>query len=310
VKSTFRVIVCLSWIGAAVAQTQQPPATPPVNPPAEPAPPRGIQQAPPPIPKVPDVRQPGETGYFIGIMGWFPTQKLTMNKGREAAFTEQSKNTLAGKPKYARGAEVGLALGLHNALRFSYFDARASGDFIAPTTLHLWEQTYDKDTLLTSDYRLQNGKISFDYLTWPYPVESRRFRLKTLWQLQYTSIRTGYDAPKKPLTDNDGFPLVDSAGNPITFAGQGSRWFVSPQIGVGLAYYSGRHFRLEANAAGFTIPKHNSIWDADASANVRYGRFEVRFGAKGFHFKTSTNSDFFMRGTYYSGFAGIRWYSE
>src|SRR5262245_21585542 len=233
-----------------------------------------------------------------------------MNKGRGAAFTEPSQNTLAGKPKYARGAEVGLALGLHNSLRFSYFDMRATGEINAPTQLHLWEQTYDQGEVLTTDYRLQHGKLSFDYLTWPFPVESRRFRLKTLWQLQYTNIRTGFDAPKKPLVDNSGFPLVDASGNPITYAGQGQRWFFGPEFGVGLAYYSGRHFRLEANGAGFAFPKRTSIWDADASANVRYGRFAVRFGAKGFHFKTSTNSDFFMRGTFYSGFAGIRWYSE
>lgn len=305
-KSSFRVIVCLSWIGVAAAQEQ-----PPVTTPAEPPPPRtGIQQAPPPIPRVPDVRQPGETGYFIGLTGWFPTQKPTMNKGREAAFTEDTKNTLQGKPKYARGAEVGLAVGLHNALRFSYFDMRATGDFTAGSTLHLWEQTYAKDTLLTTDYRLQHFKISFDYLTWPFPVESRRFRLKTLWQIQYTKARTGFDAPKLPLVDNAGFPIVDASGNLITYAAQGERWFFSPQIGLGAAYYSGRHLRLEANASGFTIPKHNAVWDADASANVRYGRFEFRVGAKGFHFKTSTNSDFYMKGTYYSGFAGIRWYSE
>ena len=308
-KSSLRAIVCLSWIGAVMAQ-QQPPAQPPTEPPPDPQPRTGLQQAPPPIPKVPDVRQPGETGYFVGILGWFPTQAPLMDKGKEAAFDTASRVKLQGKPKYARGAEVGFAVGLHNALRFSYFDTRASGDFTAPTDLRLWEQSYAKDTLLSTDYRLQNGKISFDYLTWPYPVESRRFRLKTLWQLHYTSIRTGFDAPQIPLTDNDGFPLVDSAGNPITYATQGQRWFIGPELGIGVAYFGGRHFRVEANASGFAIPNRNSIWDADGSANIRYGRFELRFGAKGFHFKTSTKAEYYMKGTFYSGFAGIRWYSE
>lgn len=308
-KSFFRAIVCLSWIGAAVAQTEQP-QQPPVTPPAEPAPPRGIQAAPPPIPKVPDVRQPGETGYFIGVMGWFPTQQPSFNKGRGAAFTEESKNTFQGKPKYAKGAEIGIAMGLHNALRLSYFDMRATGDFTAGNDIHIFDQTYEKNTLVTSDYRLQHGKLSFDYLTWPFPVASRRFRLKTLWAVQYTAIRAGYDAPKKPLVDDNGFPLVDASGNPISYGAQGTRYILSPMFGLGAAYYSGRHFRVEANASGWTFPQRHSVWDADASANIRQGRLEFRFGVKGFHFKTTTNSDFYMKGTFYSGFAGIRWYSE
>ncbi len=301
-KSFLRAIMCLSWIVTAVAQ-QQPPTTPP---PDAPRPATGIQQAPPPIPKVPDVRQPGETGYFAGIMGWFPKQAPYMDKGKGAAFDTASGTKLQGKPKYADGAEIGIALGLHNALRASYFETRATGDFTAATDLHLWEQTYSKDTLLTTNYRLQSAKISFDYLTWPYPVESRRFRLKTLWQFQYMAIRSGFDAPKLAITDESGFPLVDSSGNPVTYATQGSRWFMGPELGLGAAYFSGRHFRLEANASGFTIPHRNSIWDADASANIRYGHFEFRVGAKGFHFKTSTKAEYYLRGTLYSGFAGVR----
>jgi len=289
---------------SALAQEQPTPA------PDTPRPSTGIQQAPPPIPKVPDVRQPGETGYFLGVNTWFPRQAPAMDKGKDATFDQSSSIKLQGKPKYANGAEIGLAIGLHNAIRASYFQTRATGDVTAGSDLHLWEQTYSKDTLLTTDYRLQNFKLSFDFLTWPYPVESRRFRLKTLWGIQYTSIRSGFDAPKLAIVDENGFPLVDSSGNPITYGTQGSRWFFGPELGLGVAYFSGRHFRLEANAAGFAIPHHNSIWDADATANVRYGHFEFRVGAKGFHFKTSTQAQYYLKGTLYSGFAGIRWYSD
>jgi len=189
-------------------------------------------------------------------------------------------------------------------------DARASGDFTAATDLRLWDQTYAKGTFLSTDYRLQHGKISFDYLTWPYPVESRRFRLKTLWQFQYTGIRAGFDAPKIPITDENGLPFVDASGNPITYGVINNRWFIYPEFGIGVAYFSGRHFRVEANGAGFTWPRRSTVWDADASANIRYGRFELRFGAKAFSFKTNTENEFYLKGTLYSGFAGIRWYSD
>jgi hypothetical protein len=259
---------------------------------------------------VPDVRQPSETGWWAGVSGWFPQQQPFQQKGRLAAFTEDGRITMQGKPKYAEGAEVGFALGLHNALRFSYFETRATGNTTAATDLHLWDQTYAAGTLLTTDYRLQNGKISFDYLSWPYPVAARRFRFKTLWQVQWTNIRTGFDAPLLPITDANGLPLVDASGNQITYAGQGSRWFISPEIGAGIAYFGGRRFRVEANAVGFTIPRHNTVWDADGSVNFRQGHFELRVGARGFHFKTSTNNEIYMRGTMYSGFIGLRWYSE
>jgi hypothetical protein len=52
------------------------------------------------------------------------------------------------------------------------------------------------------------------------------------------------------------------------------------------------------------------VWDADTSANLRYGHIELRVGAKGFHFKTSTKADFYDHGTAASAFVGVRWYSQ
>lgn len=270
----------------------------------------GIRQPPPPLPKVPDIRQPGETGYWIGVSGWFPTETPTIDKGHGATFTQLSLTKLQGKPKFTRGAEAGIALGLHNALRLSYFESRAAGNFTNATDIELWSQLYTAGNNVSTNYKLQNFKLSFEYLTWPYPVESRRFRLKTLWQVQYTSVRTSFDLPLQPLVDSTGVPLVDASGNPLSYAGQGTRYFIAPTLGLGAAEYVSRNFRLEANATGFAIPHHTTIWDADASANIRFGHFELKLGAKAFHFKTSTQAEFFVRNTMASAFVGLRWYSE
>jgi hypothetical protein len=315
-------------------QSQQtpPPATPPGAPPAEPSPltppqnpppattppeqaplaqPRiGIRQPPPPLPKVPDIRQPGETGYWIGLSGWLPTQTPTIDKGKGSAFTQQSLTKLQGKPKVAPGAEVGIAVGLHNALRLSYFQSRAAGSLTNTVDKQLWSKLYPAGELASTDYKLQNFKLSFEYLTWPYPVESRRFRLKSLWQVQYTSIRTVFDLPQRSLVDSNGLPLADSSGNPLSYAAEGTRYFISPTLGLGATEYVSRNFRLEANASGFGIPHHTAIWDADASANIRFGHFELKLGAKAFHFKTSTKSEFYVKSTMASAFVGLRWYSE
>jgi hypothetical protein len=303
----------LAVCGAAWGQAQQQPQTPPEDRPAPPgsASRPNIQQPPPPPPRLPDVRQPGETGWWFGLTSWFPTQKPTFDKGRAATFTDPTKTTFEGTPKYSAGADLGIAIGLHNTLRFSFQDVKATGDIQSiPVQIQAWGQTYPAGTYLATSYHLQHGSISMDYLTWPYPVESRRFRLKTLWQVQYTNVKSTFDAPKSPIADANGNPLVDSNGNLISYAGSGSHWFISPMFGVQTMYYYGRHFRWEAKASGWGWPHHNAIWDADTSANLRYGHFELGVGFRGFHFKTSTQGEYYTHGTYAAGFAGLRWYSQ
>jgi hypothetical protein len=269
------------------------------------------------------VRQPGETGWWIEVNAWMPTQQPIQAGGHKFAANPVTETgsvvsgtinpyiQLQGTPKLAEGAEVGIAVGLHNALRFSFWETTAQGNVTSvPANFQAWGQTYEQGTWVSTNYRLQNAKISFDYLSWPYPVESRRFRLKTLWQVQYTGIRTTFDAPKLPLVDTSGAPLVDINGNPITYAGIGSRWFIYPEFGLEAQYFSGRHLRLEANASGFAFPHRDTVWDADASANYRVGKIELRVGAKAFHFKTSPQADYFMHGTLGSAFVGLRWHSE
>ena len=164
--------------------------------------------------------------------------------------------------------------------------------------------------MVSTNYRIQNFKASFEYLTWPFPVESRRFRLKTLWQVQYTQIRSIFNAPLLPLTDSSGNVLTDSSGNPLSYVGQKTRPLILPTFGIGMAEYISPRVRLEVNGSGFGIPKHGNLWDADASANFRLSHFELRVGAKAFHFRTSASADYYSHATLMAAFAGIRWYSD
>ena len=305
-KTSLLCIAVLVFALNGSAQQEKQPAGPP-----PPITIRPQQAPPPPLPKVPDVRQPGETGISIGVEGWFPVQAPTIDKGHAADWTQPTNTRLAGKPKYSPEGDIGIAVGLHNTLRFSYFQDRASGNLTTGgNDIRIWDVVYPAGSLLATDYKLQVAKISFDYLTWPYPVESRKFRLKTLWQVQYLNIKTTFNAPLLPLVDANGNPIVDSAGNPVNYNSNGSKNVILPTLGLGVSEYVSRHVRLDANASGFTIPHHSTIWDGDASANFRYGHWELRVGAKAFHFKTSTQSDFFFKQTLASGFVGVRWYSQ
>jgi hypothetical protein len=217
---------------------------------------------------------------------------------------------MQGTPKLFDSAEFGVALGLHNALRLSYFTTRSAGNFTTGQDLTLWDQPYASGTLISTDYKVSDIKLSFDYLTWPYPVESRRFRLKTLWQVHYVSVKSGFDAPLLPTTDASGNPYIDSSGNPLTYMASGTRWYITPAFGLGTTYWLNRNIRFEANASGFTIPHHTTTWDADASVNFRAGHFEIGAGARAFHFKTSTDGPYYTRGTLYSPAVQIRWLSQ
>jgi len=245
---------------------------------------------------------PGEAGWNIGLFSWFPIGHPWIDKGHEATFTGLTKFEYAGTPKYAAGGELGIAAGAHNTLRITYFQFKTSGLQTAPNDLVLYSQPYSAGTVISTYYKIQEGKASFEYLTWPYPVESRHFRLKTLWQVQILSMKSTFDAPYLPTTD--------SSGNPLSYYTNGNRTLISPTFGIGVTEYVGRNFRFEANASGFAIPHHWTIWDVDASIAYRIGHIEIRGGGKALHFKTSTSSDYYNHGTFGGAFIGLRWYSD
>jgi hypothetical protein len=303
----FCIALSLAWVPAGWSQDDQP-QTPPEQQAGQQGP--IVEQPPPPPPKRPDIRMPGETGWFAGAGAWFPTQQPIFDKGRASYFANPSRLDFQGKPNLAEGAEFGFAVGAHNSIHVSYFQTQASGDFTTPNDITVLNQTYSAGTLVSTNYRLQNLKISFDYLTWPFPVESRRFRLRTLWQVQYLNMKTGFDAPLLPLFDANGNPITDSSGNAVNYAAAHSYWFVLPSLGLGATEYVSRNVRIEAEASGFTIPHHTTIWDADASANFRMGKVELGVGGRAFHFKTSTQQDFYSRATLFAPFVRLRWYSE
>jgi hypothetical protein len=252
------------------------------------------------MPKFPDVQMPGETGYFAGIVGWLPYGTPYVNKGHAASFSGLSLLHLAGTPKIAPSAEIGMALGAHNSLTLSYFSTKASGSTTAPNALVVFSMPYKLGDRLTTTDRIKNVKLSFAYLTWPYPTESRHFRLRTLWQVQYVSISSDYDAPLRSAT-------ADSSGYLTSYATTGSKTLISPAVGLGLTEYASRNFRIELNVSGFDIPHHAAIGDAEAVAAYRTGHIELRVGAKGLYYKTSPRAEYYFRGRSVGAFVGVRW---
>jgi hypothetical protein len=285
----------------AAAQQPAPAAQPPDETPA--TQPRTIIQAPPPLPKYPDVQMPGETGYFAELIGWLPSGDPIVDKGHAADFTGLSYFHLPGTAKAAPSGEIGLALGLHNSLEISYFSTKASGTVTAPGALVLFGESYNKGDLLATSDKVQDLKISFAYLTWPYPVESRHFRLRTLYEVHWLNVSSNYDAPILSATPN-------SSGTLTSYATTGAKDFFSPALGFGMTEYASRNFRITLNVTGFYVPHHFALADGDLSASYRIGVVEIQVGAKGMFFKTSPQADFYFRGRPVGAFVGLRWCSE
>lgn len=243
---------------------------------------------------------PGETNWWIGLIGWLPVGSTYVDKGKQATYTASSYLQFPGTSKGQPGGEIGVAAGLHNTIRFTYMFSKAGGTSIAPTDVVYFGQTYNKGDELSSSYKMSNYKLSYEYLTWPYPVESRHFRLKTLWQMQYITFRSNYDAPIRSSTP-------DSAGNLTNYAATGSKSFFTPTLGLGFHEYATRNFRFEANVSGFGIPHSFSVVDGDASVGYRVSKIELRAGYRALRFRSSAKSDYYFRGTLSGAFVGVRY---
>jgi hypothetical protein len=286
--------------------------------PKGPPPPRSTPAEPPPMTesnpkaKVKDI--PPELLYdtsdgktSVRLIYWHTRAQPDMFTGKEAPSNVDSTTTFPSKYKPAPGAELSLPAGKNHTIRLSYFRTQGSGNTVAGTPptgkgIVIWGATFNPGDKLSNTFTMQNAKISLDYLSWPFPLNNRRFRVKTLWEAQYISIRSGVSAPLAPVQD--------SAGNALQTSGTGSNWFIFPSLGMGVEIMASKHFRFEAKGSGFGIPHRSNLWDADAFFAYKSGQFEIDFGGKAFHFRTSAKREEYLRATMPGAYIGIRWYPK
>jgi len=235
----------------------------------------------------------GEEGKIsISLGGWIPVGHPVFDKGKGTTSTEASRIQFQGQDKFAPNVTVSIPGGGHNIVRISYFEATSAGNSTAPTDLNLWSTGYDSGEYLATHYRFRNVKFSYDFVTWPYPVGSRRFRFKTLWQVQYVGLNSDFNNP------------LNTSPSPAA----GSKTIVLPTLGLGITDYISQNLRIDVNASGFTIPHHSAIGDVEAAPALKLSRLEVRGGLKLFYFKSSPSADFYMKGRLAGAFVGLRFY--
>ncbi|HLN00267.1 MAG TPA: hypothetical protein VK335_13335 [Bryobacteraceae bacterium] len=267
------------------------------------------QPAPAPSQKPAPAAQPetplntSDAQLSLQLFYWMPIDQPDLRGGAANVGPYPGSLNYPGTPKRAPGAVVSIPAGRNNTIRVSYFRIQGDGNTSAHANLTLFNTDYAPGDYLVTRYNLQNVKISYDFLSYPYPANPARFRLKTLWEVQYTTIQSSIDAPLKPV-------LTDASGNPISNTAAGTRNLIYPTLGLAIEKALNAHFRVEAKASGFAIPHHATIYDAEASAVYRTGRYEVAVGAKAFHFKTSTQNSQYVLATFPGAFVAIRYYPK
>ena len=310
-------LLLAAWPGLAQNQPPPAPATPTTTP-ATPttAPAQGLPQpAPTPIPPPSSQLPPGAAipppkevpsnvntgrGFSIEPYYWYSKMSpLALGSGKQNPNIDPGNLDLRGNARNTIGAMVSITLGKTNMLRFSHFDTlNNDSTVIAPTDLTLFKTPIVAGDLIFTRTRLQNTKGGLDYLTYFWKRGGKEFRVKTLWDVQYTTISSELTVVH---TDPD-------SGIANATPGFGDRIIVMPTIGLGLENTLSRHVRWEVQGEGMGLPGRSRILDGQATLAVRFGHLEFVGGAKYFNFRTSLNSEHFFTGQMFGPYGGIRYY--
>ncbi|MEQ1885986.1 MAG: hypothetical protein ABL967_13060 [Bryobacteraceae bacterium] len=281
--------VCLLAVALPGMAQDQPSSTTAPNAAAAPAPPR----------EVPSDVNSGR-GLSVEPIYWMTTARGGIRKGAKSASSAPGDLDYNSSPKEMVGAVVTVPAGKTNAVRVTYLATRnfttAAGS-IAPTALSLFGTDIGNGDPIAVSYKLQNVKLSYDFLTYFFKKGNTDFRIKTLWEIQYFSINNSIV---------DFIPLSDGTFAPTPFTKD--RSIITPTFGIGLEHTISRHFRWEAKASAFALPHRSTLIDSEASLALRFGRLELLGGGKLYHFKSNVQNDNYVSGDVYGPYAGIRFY--
>lgn len=251
--------------------------------------------------KIPDY--PNPRTFTIGVFYWetIPGNGASILTGSQAVDNETLTNL--GGDHSTPGLFVSVPITRTGEIKFEGFISKGDGNQTAKTTLDLFSTTINPGDYLATQYQIKAGKLYLDDLLWPYKFPVSKFRLKSLWEVQWISTSTTVDAPLVPATE-------DTSGN-ITFeTAIGSKQVILPTFGLAAEYALSPNVLLRADASGFGIPHKADIWDADATISYRRGKFEIVGGLKALHFKTSPNDTEYITDTLAGGFVGINYHLQ
>lgn len=257
------------------------------------------QPAAPPQKTGPDYPDPRT--FTLGAFYWMtgPGTQPSYYGGSLAPDFETLKDW--GRPHRSPGIEASMPITRTGEIHLEYFRTKGDANQTAPGPVDVFGYPYAGGDYLATQYQLQSAKLYLDDLLWPHKFPVSKFRVKSLWEVEWMQIKGTIDAP-----------LVDAANSTatttVTSAGTASHEIIYPVFGLAAEYAISRHVLLRGSISGFAIPHKSVLADAEATIGWRIGAFEIRGGGKAFHFKTSPNSSEYASGTLTGAFVGLRWH--
>jgi hypothetical protein len=286
---------------ALLAQpAQNPPAAPQQTP--QQAPQQTIQQqvaqqqiAQPPKSTAPDYPDPRTI--TIGVFYWLAIPGTGPDLTGGVAATGYETLDHFGKEHFAPDVQISVPITRTGEIKFEGFLAKGTGSQTDKIATTIFSTGYNVGEYVSTQYQIQAAKLYLDDLLYPYKFPVSKFRLKSLWEVQYIGIKGTTDGPLAPTTD--------SSGNLISNSGTGSRNIIFPTFGLAAEYAISPHVLLRAAASGFGIPHRAEIYDGEGTVSYRRNNLEFRAGYKFLHFKTSPQKDQYFTDTLQGGFVGV-----
>jgi hypothetical protein len=260
-----------------------------------PAPAPAQQQTPSPTVAPPEIaKDDPDNGAFADGFYWLSSGTPNLRGGKKSANPAAQSVALPADDKKTKGFTAALPAGKFNRLEVSYFQAYGVGDSgPAPIDLSPFGVPITQGDELFNSFQIRNVSIVWNYLTFPSPPEDSKFRIKTLWGVQYTHVEGVINAPVE--IGNAQLPAV------------GTRQIIYPVLGLAAEYIGSKHFYMNARVTGFALLHRADYWDAEANAVVHSLHIELFAGYKIFHFKTTPNNDEYFTGTLRGPIGGVRW---
>lgn len=291
---TFSFIMALVTLPA---MGQAPPAPIPAVPATpQPAPP---VQNPQPSPQKPVPDYPEPRTLTLGAFYWLtgPGTEPSYYGGSQA--TDYETLTDWGRPHRSPGIEASMPITRTGELHLEFFRTKGDANQVAPAATDVFGYPFAQGDFLATQYQIQSAKLYLDDLLWPHKFPVAKFRVKSLWEVEWVQIKGSIDAP-----------YIDAANvsTGVTASGTATHQIIYPVFGLAAEYALSRHVLLRAAATGFGIPHKADLWDGEATIAYRWGVFEIRGGGKAMHFKTSPNDTNYATGTLAGAFVGLRWH--
>jgi hypothetical protein len=277
---------------------------PPVQNPPPPAVPPPTQVEPtPPIPKPviknpekpvppPDLHEHDTGGDIFSIepIYWLTHAAPRIAQGHANLALDPGDLGLPDRSKEALGVEITIPVTHEDSFDITAFSVKGQGNSVLHETEAFYGNLFAVGDVLATNYYTQAYKVSWNYLTWPYPSNLAKFRFKTLYEVQYVKIGQGFDAP----------------GDVNAAPAYGLKSMIRPTFGIGLEYHPARRLRLEFKTSGFGTPHHGDIWGAEGNLVFRGWHFEAVAGGRIFHYKTSPQADQYYSQTMFGPYGGLR----